>query len=262
MPKTAIGCSGFLEGWKMKTYLAYLLLITGIWTTMPQSAVAKPQPTSTKQESSTKISPTAALERLILAPKLAASWFTPEFLKAVDRNSDVNTVQFQRDVTLKLGQMRYGNYKSVQPIGGDKYRIIFDRAEPDAVIAQFRIDASGRIAGIRLAEKKNQPNAQAQVAAQTALDRSFKTNTRANGENSPILASLKQWLGNYQKAQKVDATNYLGIFERGSAPVTINFKPDGSIENYQMGCPITKSASRSQAPVNLQNLLSDCPNIK
>jgi hypothetical protein len=246
----------------MKTYLAYLLVITGIWLAMPPLAVAKPQPASTKQELSTaKISPAAALERLILAPKLSASWFTPEFLKAVDKNSDVNTVQFQRDVTLKLGQMRYGNYKSIQPIGGDKYRIIFDRAEPDAVIAKFQIDASGRIAGIRLAEKKNKPNAQAQVAAQSAIDRSFRTNVGSNGKPNPLFVSLKQWLGNYQKVRKQDETTYVGIFDRGSLALEVNFKTDGSIENYGVGCPVTK-LPLSQAHPDLQKIFSNCTNLK
>jgi hypothetical protein len=246
----------------MKTDLAYLLLITGIWIAMPQLAIAKPQPASTKQEAPTaKISPAAALERLILAPKLSASWFTPEFLKAVDKNSDVNTVQFQRDVTLKLGTMRYGNYQSIQSIGGDKYRIIFDRAEPDAVIAKFQIDASGRIAGIRLAEKKNKPNAQAQVAAQAAIDRSFRTNVGSNGKPNPLFVSLKQWLGNYQKVRKQDETTYVGIFERGSLPLEVNFKTDGSIENYGVGCPVTK-LPLSQAHPDLQKIFSNCPNLK
>jgi hypothetical protein len=246
----------------MKTDLAYLLLITGIWIAMPQLAIAKPQPASTKQEAPTaKISPAAALERLILAPKLSASWFTPEFLKAVDKNSDVNTVQFQRDVTLKLGTMRYGNYQSIQSIGGDKYRIIFDRAEPDAVIAKFQIDASGRIAGIRLAEKKNKPNPQAQVAAQAAIDRSFRTNVGSNGKPNPLFVSLKQWLGNYQKVRKQDETTYVGIFERGSLPLEVNFKTDGSIENYGVGCPVTK-LPLSQAHPDLQKIFSNCPNLK
>ena len=231
-----------------------------------------PLSTTTKSFTTTKaISPAAALHRLIVSEKLAASWFTPEFLKAVDKNSDVNALQLQRDLTMKLGRFRYGKYKSVESIGGNKYRVLFEsprerlrqRAEPDAVIVNVSLDASGRIAGVGIAEKnKPAPPAPAQASALAALDRSFKTNTRANGETSPILTSLKQWLGNYQKVQKVDATNYLGIFDRGSAPVTINFKPDGSIENYQMGCPIAKSASRSQAPANLQKLLADCPNLK
>jgi hypothetical protein len=249
----------------MKTYLAYLLLITSlIGLALPPLAVAKPKPADLTTVVAPKvISPAAALHRLIVAEKLESSWFTPELLKAVDKNSDVNALQLQRDVTLKLGRFRYGNYKSVQPIGGDKYRVLFDRAEPDAVIVQLRMDASGRIAGVGIAEKnKPEPNAQAQAAAAIALDKSFKTNTRANGETSPILTSLKQWLGNYQKVQKVDATNYLGIFDRGSAPVKINFKPDGSIENYQMGCPITKSALKSQAPADLQKILADCSNLK
>ncbi|AFY96447.1 hypothetical protein [Chamaesiphon minutus] len=245
----------------MKIYLAYVLLITGsLWMTLPIVVVAKPNPTSVKPTVTTaRITPTAALERLILAPKLDASWFTPEFLKAADKNSDVNTVQFQRDVSLKLGKMRYGNYKSVQPIGDDRYRIIFDRAEPDAVIAQFYIDKFGRIAGISLVEKRNEPNAAAQVAAQAAVDRSFKTNVGSNGKPNQLFVSLKQWLGNYRKVLKKDASNYLGVFERGSVPVTVNFKPDGSIENFRMGCPVTQSTTVSQAPQQLQKLLANCP---
>ena len=152
----------------MKVYLVYLLLITGSLWIAPMATVAKPSPAAM---STTKISPTAALERLIIAKKLEANWFTPAFIKAV---GDLSTIQFQRDVSLKLGSMRYGNYKSVQPIGGDKYRIIFDRAEPDAVIAQFRIDAMGRIAGIRLVEKnKPEPNALTKASAQVSTDLSL-----------------------------------------------------------------------------------------
>jgi hypothetical protein len=246
----------------MKSYLAYLaIVISSIWMVMPTVAIAKPNSANATSQSPTtkKIAPTAALERLIVAPKLEASWFTPAFLKA----ADLSTIQFQRDVSLKLGRMRYGNYKSVQPIGGDKYRIIFDRAEPDAVVAQFQIDGSGRIAGIRLAEKSKEPNSQAQALAQVALDKSFKNNLRANGEPAPIINSLKQWLGNYQKVQKVDSTNYLGIFERGSVPISIDFKSDGSIEKYGMTCPnVTKPLSLSQAPADLQKVLAPCPNLK
>jgi hypothetical protein len=250
----------------LKIYLACLIFVTSsIGVFLPTVVViAQPQPISkVKTATNTKaLSPTATLHRLIVAEKLEASWFTPEFLKAVDKNSDVNAVQFQRDISMKLGRFRYGKYKSVQPIGGDKYRVIFDRAEPDAVIVKLLMDASGRIAAVGISEKnKPEPNANAQASAAIALDKSFKTNTRANGETSPILTSLKQWLGNYQKVQKVDATNYLGIFDRGSAPVTINFKPDGSIENYNMGCPTTK-LSLKQAPADLQKVLATCPSLK
>jgi hypothetical protein len=248
----------------MKIYLTYLLLITNsICLLLTPPAIAKPKPADvTTVVAPQVISPSAALNRLIVAEKLDASWFTPAFLKAVDKNSDVNALQMQRDFTMKLGRFRYGNYKSVQSIGNNKYRVLFDRSEPDAVIVKLSVDAKGRIAELGISEKnKPAPTAQAQAAAQVALDRSFKTNTRANGESSPILVSLKQWLGNYQKVKKVDATNYLGVFERGSAPVTINFKPDGSIENYSMGCPTTK-ISLKQAPENLQKVLGNCPNLK
>ena len=250
----------------MKIYLACLLLVTGsiFGFISPSMSVAQSQPvTKTKAATTAKMtSPAALLNRLIVAEKLDASWFTPEFLKAVDKNSDVGALQLQRDLSMKLGRFRYGNYKSVQPIGGNKYRVIFDRAEPDAVIVQLMVDDKGRIAGVGIAEKnKPAPDAKAQASAAIALDKSFKTNTRANGETSPILTSLKQWLGNYQKVQKVDTANYVGIFDRGSAPVTINFKPDGSIENYSMSCPTTK-ISLKQAPENLQKIFSNCPNFK
>ncbi|WP_281261328.1 hypothetical protein [Chamaesiphon polymorphus] len=40
--------------------------------------------------------------------------------------------------------------------------------------------------------------------------------------------------------------------------MTVNFKPDGSIENFRMGCPVTSSTTVSQAPQNLQKLLVNC----
>jgi hypothetical protein len=250
----------------MKIYLACLLLvISSFGFISPSISIAQSQPaTKTKAAATAKVSsPAALLNRLIVAEKLDASWFTPEFLKAVDKNSDVGALQLQRDLSMKLGRFRYGKYKSVESIGNNKYRVLFDRAEPDAVIVKLMVDDKGRIANVGISEKnKPEPNATAQASAAIALDKSFKTNTRANGETSPILTSLKQWLGNYQKVQKVDGNNYVGIFDRGSAPVTINFKSDGSIENYQMGCPITKSATRSQAPADLQKVLADCPNLK
>jgi hypothetical protein len=250
----------------MKISLTCLLLVTNLlYVFMPESVSVAQSPPSTKTNTATTtkvVSPTAALNRLIVAEKLEASWFTPEFLKAVDKNSDVGALQLQRDLTMKLGRFRYGKYKSVQSIGGNKYRVLFDRSEPDAVIVQLQMDASGRIAALGISEKnKPEPNAKAQASAAITLDKSFKTNARANGETSPILTSLKQWLGNYQKVQKIDATNYVGIFDRGSAPVTINFKPDGSIENYQMGCHTTK-ISLKQAPTDLQKVLATCSNLK
>jgi hypothetical protein len=246
----------------VKTYPTYLfIVISSILLVIPPLAVAKPKPVQTTVISPKVISPADALNRLIVAEKLEASWFTPEFLKAVDKNSDVNTVQFQRDVTLKLGTMRYGNYKSVRSIGGDRFQIIFERAEPDAVIAEFYLDNFGRIAGIRLAEKRNKPNAQAQAAAQAAVDRSFRTNVGSNGKPNQLFVSLKQWLGNYQKVRQQDETTYIGIFERGSMPLEVNFKTDGSIENYKVRCPITR-VPLSQAPSDLQKVLANCPNLK
>jgi hypothetical protein len=135
----------------MKIYLTCLLLaISSICgSAIPVGlAGAKPQTVITTAK---VISPIAALDRLIVAEKLKAEWFTPAFLDAV---KGIGVVQFQRNVLMNIAAQRYGNYRSVQLVKGDKYRIIFDRAEPDAVIAQFRVDSIGRIAGIGIVEKK------------------------------------------------------------------------------------------------------------
>jgi hypothetical protein len=143
----------------MKIYLAYLLVaISSIFgVAIPvELAEAKPPLVVT---TSKVISPVAALDcwrrrqavRLIVAEKLEAEWFTPAFLDAV---KGIGLVEFQRNLLMNIAKQRYGNYKSVQLVKGDRYRIIFDRAEPDAVIAQFRIDSIGRIAGIGIIEKK------------------------------------------------------------------------------------------------------------
>ena len=101
-----------------------------------------------------------------------------------------------------------------------------------------------------------------QVDAKAALDRSMRSNLGSNGKYQPLLASLKQWMGKYQKIQP-EGSNYSAIFDRGSVPVTVRFKENGSIKNYGMGCPIVnKSLSLSQAPSELQKLLSKCPNLK
>ncbi len=152
----------------MKIYLVCLALMTSsIAVAMPTKLVtAEPNPNAQQEATTAKIiSPAAALERLIVAKKLEASWFAPAMLKA----ADINKIQLQRDESLKLGTMKYGNYKSVVAIGGDKYRIIFDGAEPDAVIAQFYLDKSGRIAGISLTEKPETlpKNPQAQANTKT-----------------------------------------------------------------------------------------------
>lgn len=135
----------------MKIYIAYLLLVISsiFGVVIPvELAGANPQTVVTAAK---VISPVAALDRLIVTEKLEAEWFTPAFLDAV---KGISMVQFQRNLLMNIAAQRYGNYKSVQLVKGDKYRIIFDRAEPDAVIAQFRVDSIGRIAGIGITEKK------------------------------------------------------------------------------------------------------------
>jgi hypothetical protein len=134
----------------MKIYLTYLVLaMSAIFGVLiPVFAQTKPPSIVT---TSKVISPAAALDRLIVAEKLEPEWFTTAFL---DKLKGIGVIQFQRNLLLNIATQRYGNYKSVQLVKGDRYRIIFDKAEPDAVIAQFRLDSVGRIAGIGIIEKK------------------------------------------------------------------------------------------------------------
>jgi hypothetical protein len=101
----------------MRIYLACLLLVTSLIGVLPtEVSIAQPQPAS-KAKTATKtkvLAPAVALHRLIVAEKLEASWFTPEFLKAVDKNSEVSALQFQRDLMMKLGRFRYGKYSNRQ----------------------------------------------------------------------------------------------------------------------------------------------------
>jgi hypothetical protein len=112
------------------------------------------------------ISPVAALDRSIVTEKLEGVNHSPAFLDAV---KGIGVVQSQRDSMIKIAVQRYGNYKSMVAIGKDKYQIIFDKAEVDAVTAQFYLDKSGRVAALSLTEKmpKLEPDPQAPVSTKS-----------------------------------------------------------------------------------------------
>jgi hypothetical protein len=90
----------------MKVYLACLLFATSsiLGFTPTSRLVAQSQPaTKTKAATTAKtIAPAAALNRLIVAEKLEASWFTPEFLKAVDKNSGVAELRYDMAIERKI----------------------------------------------------------------------------------------------------------------------------------------------------------------
>jgi mRNA-degrading endonuclease RelE of RelBE toxin-antitoxin system len=86
----------------------------------------------------------AAIERFFLAEKLSPHWFSPASLK----KHNLAELQKKRDELKARIKQRYGAYKSVQLIKETKYRIVFDNANPNMVIATFRFDSDDRIDGI------------------------------------------------------------------------------------------------------------------
>jgi hypothetical protein len=82
-----------------------------------------------------------AVERLFIADRLSPDWFTPSTLKIN------NLSQLEK----KLGELKakikhkYGEYQRVEAIANDRYRIIFENADLNMVIARFELDFADRI---------------------------------------------------------------------------------------------------------------------
>jgi hypothetical protein len=77
-----------------------------------------------------------------------------------------------------------------------------------------------------------------------------------------LKATLTQWLGTYQTVKKED-NHYLMVFEKGTLPIEMKFKPNGNPKSLSVvGCPVT-SAPLSQAPRQYQQAISAyCPKTK
>jgi hypothetical protein len=109
-------------------------------------------------------------------------------------------------------------------------------------------------------------NAQAQAAPEIIIDRMLRSDsqsTSSSDRNQALLASFKTWMGAYQRLISKDDNKFVAVFDRGSLPIEIRPKSNGSsIDNLSFGCPITKSLSMSSAPSNLQQALSKCAGFK
>ena len=109
-------------------------------------------------------------------------------------------------------------------------------------------------------------NAQAQPAPEIIIDRMLRSDSQSassSDRNGALLASFKTWMGAYQRLISKDDNKFMAIFDRGSLPIEIRPKSNGSsIDSLSFGCPITKSLSMSSAPSNLQQALSKCAGFK
>lgn len=120
---------------QMNNYIPLMMISISLSHMLP-AAIVYAAETKTVQQ--------VAIERFFVADKLLPDWFTPNSLK---QRSLVELQKKRDDLKTRIKQ-RYGNYKSVQLIEKNKYRIIFENADPNMVIAVFRFDSNDRIDGI------------------------------------------------------------------------------------------------------------------
>jgi hypothetical protein len=107
--------------------------------------------------------------------------------------------------------------------------------------------------------------AQAQPAPEITLDRLFRYDASSSGLNiqyQRVLDSFKNWMGSYQRIRKDNDRSFIVVFDRGSLPLDAKFKTNGSIDSLNFGCPISRSLSLNDAPMDLRKQLSKCTGFK
>jgi hypothetical protein len=127
----------------MKTFLFYLMLISSsIYLVSPAivSSVAA-KPLSSILANSKKNLAQQSVERFFNVKQLPKDLFTVSFLA----KQSLAEAQSGRDRAVAMLTQKYGAFKHVELIEGDKYRVIFGNAPKDTVTGQFRFDRSGRI---------------------------------------------------------------------------------------------------------------------
>jgi hypothetical protein len=104
---------------------------------------------------------------------------------------------------------------------------------------------------------------QAQPAPEVSLDRVFRYESTLPGTamGRELLPGLKKWMGAYQRIRK-DGDSYLAVFDGGSIPISAKFKTNGAVESLVFGCPITRSLSINDAPLEVRTGLSKCAGFK
>lgn len=110
--------------------------------------------------------------------------------------------------------------------------------------------------------------ASAQLSVEETLNHFFWSDAPMPGANLEgqenrlqLRATVTQWLGDYQGVRAEDEY-YSVLFERGSVPVTVQFRENGDPDSITVvDCPVT-SVPISQAPAEYRNILSsDCPDL-
>jgi hypothetical protein len=101
----------------------------------------------------------------------------------------------------------------------------------------------------------------AQPSPEVEIDRIFRYDSPAPGSygQAGLSGMLQKWLGAYQRTVR-DDNNYVVVFDRASLQLLVDVKDNGSFKSFTIGCPVTKSLPLSDAPEDIQRLLSRCRN--
>jgi hypothetical protein len=121
----------------MKNYSARLLIALNLTYLMPPPLVI---------QSNQKISQQVAVERLFTTNRLSPDWFSPETLKI----NNLSKLQKKLDDLKAKIQQKHRRYQRVELIAKNRYRIIFDNANPDMIIGVFKFDWMDRIYKIEM----------------------------------------------------------------------------------------------------------------
>jgi hypothetical protein len=91
--------------------------------------------------SQSRRSPKTALEQVLISQKLESKWFNPKVLEKFP----LSKLQEMLEELKAHAKAELGDYKSVQLIKDDTYRVLFERG---VTIATIRLDPNGGITAI------------------------------------------------------------------------------------------------------------------
>lgn len=121
----------------MKHYPSQLLIVLSLNHSIPPALVI---------QANQKVSQQAAVERFFTANQLSPDWFSPGTL----RINNLSELQTKMDNLRAKIKRKSWKYQRVELIARNRYRIIFDNADPDTIVGTFKFDWMDRIYEIEM----------------------------------------------------------------------------------------------------------------
>jgi hypothetical protein len=121
----------------MNNYPAQLLITLNLNYLMPPPLVI---------QANQKISQQVVVERFFTTNQISPDWFSPGTLKI----NNLSKLQEKLDNLNAKIKQKHRRYQRVESIAKNRYRIIFDNANPDMIIGIFKFDWMDRIYEIEM----------------------------------------------------------------------------------------------------------------